>query len=138
MAGAATEKVLVRVSPTVLFYICLPLSCDSLQHGWCFGKGSLEDSPNCSSLQFVSQSLAVLCCEGLLLQKGFFGGFSQLVRSFGANGCCFRKGIAFCTSLHCSGRIQHFNHECGQFLLAPSHSHFVRKQNFACPTVWSS
>ena len=63
---------------------------------------------------FVSQFLASLCNKWLVLQKKFFGGFSQLffythtspslLRLSGAKGCCFRKGSLEgspnCFSLH--------------------------------------
>ena len=51
-------------------------------NGWCFRRGSLAPLYNCSSLQFVSQSLAVLWSKELSLQKRFFGGFPQLFSTF--------------------------------------------------------
>lgn len=72
MAGAATEKVLVRVSPTVLFYICLPLSCDSLQQMDGASEKVLWRIPPTVLLYNLSPSLLRLSV---------------------AKGCCFRKGF---------------------------------------------
>ena len=62
-------------------YICLPVSCDSLQtNGQCSSESSLEGSPNCSSL--LSLHLSPSCNKLLVLQKRFFGRFPNC---FGAS-----------------------------------------------------
>ena len=58
-------------------YICLPVSCNSLQtNGQCSSESSLEGSPNCFSP--LSLHLSPSCNKWLVLQKRFFGGFPQL------------------------------------------------------------
>ena len=74
-----------QVPPTVFLhylYICLPVSCDSLQtNGQCSSESSLEGSPNCFSplsLHLSPSFLRFSANKWPVLQRKFFGGFPQL------------------------------------------------------------
>lgn len=76
----------------------LPASCASLgTKGCCFRQGSLEGSPNCSSLR-VSQFNTIFWSQ--CFRKDSLEGshncsslhmYHSLLRLSGAKGCCFRK-----------------------------------------------